>query len=390
MARVIFHIDLNSYYASAEIVRNSALEGLPVVVGGLSKRGVICTASYEARKFGVRSAMPLYQALELCPDLIVLKGDHDYYSQLSKKFFAFLKTYTNLIEIASIDECYMDVTDIIKNYARPLDLAWQIQEQLMQTLRLPCSIGVAPNKFLAKMASDMRKPMGITVIRKHEIATKLWPLSIDEMFGIGRKSAPILKANGINTIGDFANPKNEAFLLKTIGKAAPSLIANARGNGNDQLVYNTTVQSISQSTTINHDVFDYDECKNILTILTKSLVRRAKEESISGKMVSLSIRYHDFRNVVRSINLDYYTNDFNIILEHALLLFDMNFEDIPIRHLGVGLGSLSSKQKHIEQLDIFKQPEKKETDVLTELNKHLTSGKLVYASNLLNKKGFLK
>lgn len=386
MARVIFHIDLNSYYASAEIVRNSALAGQPVVVGGLSKRGVICTASYEARKYGVRSAMPLYKALELCPNLVVLKGDHNYYSELSKKFFSFLRTFTSFIEIASIDECYMDVTDIIMNYKRPLDLAWQIQEQLMETLKLPCSIGVAPNKFLAKMASDMRKPMGITVIRKHEVPTKLWPLSIDAMFGIGKKTAPILKNNGIKTIGDFADPKNETYLLKTIGKAAPSLIANARGNGNDQLVYNTTVQSISQSTTINHDVFDYDECKNILTVLTKSLVKRADADGITGKMVSMSIRYHDFRNVVRSVNLDYYTNDFNIILEHALLLFDSNYEDIPIRHLGVGLGSLSSKKKQIEQLNIFSKPKTQNIDVLDELNKHLSNGKLVYASNLLKEK----
>lgn len=386
MARVIFHIDLNSYYASAEIVRNSALAGQPVVVGGLSKRGVICTASYEARKYGVKSAMPLYKALELCPNLVVLKGDHNYYSELSKKFFSFLRTFTSFIEIASIDECYMDVTDIIKNYKRPLDLAWQIQEQLMETLKLPCSIGVAPNKFLAKMASDMRKPMGITVIRKHEVPTKLWPLSIDSMFGIGKKTAPILKNNGIKTIGDFADPKNESYLLKTIGKSAPSLIANARGNGNDQLVYNTTVQSISQSTTINHDVFDYDECKNILTVLTKSLVKRASAEGITGKMVSMSIRYHDFRNVVRSVNLDYYTNDFNLILEHALLLFDNNYEDIPIRHLGVGLGSLSSKKKQIEQLNIFSKPKTQNIDVLDELNKHLSNGKLVYASNLLKEK----
>lgn len=386
MARVIFHIDLNSYYASAEIVRNSALAGQPVVVGGLSKRGVICTASYEARKYGVKSAMPLYKALELCPNLVVLKGDHNYYSELSKKFFSFLRTFTNFIEIASIDECYMDVTDIIKNYKRPLDLAWQIQEQLMETLKLPCSIGVAPNKFLAKMASDMRKPMGITVIRKHEVPTKLWPLSIDLMFGIGKKTAPILKNNGIKTIGDFADPKNESYLLKTIGKSAPSLIANARGNGNAQLVYNTTVQSISQSTTINHDVFDYDECKNILTVLTKSLVKRASAEGITGKMVSMSIRYHDFRNVVRSVNLDYYTNDFNLILEYALLLFDNNYEDIPIRHLGVGLGSLSSKKKQIEQLNIFSKPKTQNIDVLDELNKHLSNGKLVYASNLLKEK----
>ncbi len=386
MARVIFHIDLNSFYASAEIVRNSALEGQPVVVGGLSKRGVICTASYEARKYGVSSAMPLFQAMDLCPDLVVVEGDMSYYSQLSKKFFEFLRTFTSCIEIASIDECYMDVTELIKNYKRPLDLAWQIQSEVKTKLKLPCSIGVGPNKFLAKMASDMRKPLGITVIRKHEIANKLWPLSIDEMFGIGKKTAPILKQNGIETIKDLADPKNEAFLLRTIGKSAPSLIANARGEGNDQLVYNTTVQSISQSTTINHDVFDYDECKNIVRVLSKTLSQRAMKSNITGKMVSISIRYHDFRNVVRSLNLDNYTNDFNILFEHALLLFDQNFEDIPIRHLGVGLSSLQSQDKTIQQLSIFSQEKVKKIDVLDELNQHLSKGKLIYASKLMKEK----
>lgn len=386
MARVIFHIDLNSFYASAEIVRNSALEGQPVVVGGLSKRGVICTASYEARKYGVKSAMPLFQAMDLCPKLVIVEGDMNYYAQLSKQFFAFLRTFTSCIEIASIDECYMDVTDLIKNYKRPLDLAWQIQSEVKSKLKLPCSIGVGPNKFLAKMASDMRKPLGITVLRKHEIPTKLWPLSIDEMFGIGKKTAPILKEHGIETIRDLADPKNEAFILRTLGKMAPSLIANARGEGNDQLVYNTTVQSISQSTTINHDVFDYDECKNILKVLAKTLSQRAIKNNLTGKMVSVSIRYHNFRNIVRSLNLDYYTNDFNLIFEHALLLFDQNYEDIPIRHLGVGLSSLQSQDNSIQQLSIFSQEKVKKIDVLDELNQHLSSGKLIYASNLMKEK----
>lgn len=385
MAKVIFHIDLNAFYASAEIVRNCALEGTPLVVSGFSKRSVVCTASYEARNYGVHSAMPLYQAFQLCPDLVVIKGDMEYYSQLSKRFFQFLKQYSNKLEIASIDECYLDVSECIMNYQRPLDLAWEIQQRIKEELRLPCSIGVAPNKFLAKMASDMHKPMGITVIRKHEIASKLWPLPIHEMFGIGKKTAPILKKMGIETIGDFADPKNEKMLIKTIGKAAPGLIANARGRGSDQLIYTTTIQSISQSTTINHDVFDYDECKNILRLLSSSLSKRAKKEKVSGKMISISIRYYDFRNAVRSLNLDYSSDDENIIFEHAMLLFDQNYEDIPIRHLGVGMGSLSSKDSQIEQLTIFTAPKPK-MDILEELNKQIIGSKLVYASSLVKEK----
>lgn len=385
MARVIFHIDLNAFFASAEVVRNSALEGLPIVVGGLSKRSVVCTASYVAREYGVRSAMPLFKALELCPDLIVLKGDYDWYKELSGRFFSYLKTFTPCIEIASIDECYMDVTEIICNYKRPLDLAWQIQQEVKEKLSLTCSIGVGPNKFLAKMASDMKKPMGITVLRKQEIERKLWPLSIDNMFGIGKKTAATLKKNGILTIKDIADPRNESYLLTTLGKQGRSVILNARGKGNDVLVYNTTLQSLSQSTTINHDVEEYSEICNIFRTLSKSLSKRAREHEVEGKMISVSIRYHDFRNVIRSLNIDYYTNDPGILYENAMLLFDQNFENIPIRHLGIGLGSLTSKKAKIEQMNIFTKP-KKQLDVLEELNKQIIGSPLIYASSLTKSK----
>lgn len=386
MARVLFHIDLNAFYASAEVLRNSALEGQPVVVGGLAKRSVVCTASYEARKFGVRSAMPLFQALELCPQLIIVEGEHAYYEEVSKRFFQYLKTYTPCIEIASIDECYMDVTDIIKEYDRPLDLAWQIQSEVKEILKLPCSIGVGPNKFLAKMASDMRKPMGITVLRKQEVQQKLWPLPIGDMYGIGKKKAVILQELGIETIGDLLRNENYYAITKVLKNSTADLLENARGNGSDALVYNATVQSISQSTTINHDVEDYIEMCNIFKILIKKLVSRAKEDNLKGKMVSVSIRYYDFKNVVRSLNLDTYTNEERTIYEHAMLLFDQHYEGLPVRHLGVGLGSLQSQSKTMEQLNIFQTNAHKQKNVLDELNKQILGNKLVYASDLLKKK----
>lgn len=385
MSKVIFHIDLNAFFASAELLRNSGLEGQPIVVGGLSKRSVVCTASYEARKYGVHSAMPLFQALSLCPELVVLKGDHKWYEECSKQFLDYIKTYTPLIEVASIDECYIDVSELIKKYKRPLDLAWEIQNGLKEKLRLPCSIGVAPNKFLAKMASDMRKPLGITVLRKQEIASKLWPLPISDMYGIGKKTVPMLKQNGIDTIGDMANPNNEKIIYEVLGNQGPKAIQNARGQGSDELVYSTTLQSISQSTTINHDVEDYSEMKNILRVLAKSLSERAKKNQVKGKLISISIRYFDFRNVVRSININDYSNDFMTIFEQAMFLFDNNYEEIPIRHLGIGLGSLSSASQDIQQLNLFKVDKEPEINVLDELNKGVLGNKLLYASDLLNK-----
>ena len=180
MARVLFHIDLNAFFANAEILRNSSYEDVPLVVGSLSRRGVVSTASYSARELGIHSAMPMSQALQICPQLIVLPVDFEWYEQLSQKFFNYIRKYSPYIEPVSIDECFVDVTQVIKKYPRPLDLAWQIQKGLKEETGLSCSIGVGPNRFLAKMASDMRKPMGITVLRKQEIAKKLWPLPIEQ------------------------------------------------------------------------------------------------------------------------------------------------------------------------------------------------------------------
>ena len=243
--RVIFHVDINAYYASAELLKNSALQGQPVAVAGLTRRSVVSTASYEARAYGVHSAMPLHEAMRLCPDLVVVAGDYKWYEELSGRFFAFLRRFTPYVEPASIDEGYMDVTEVIARYERPLDLAWQIQQGLLDELRLPVSIGVGPNKFLAKMASDMRKPLGITILRKQEVRKKLWPLPIESMFGIGKKTVPILKREGIETIGDVADPANESLILRLLGRHSITTIQHARGNGSNQLSCTSSVQSIS-------------------------------------------------------------------------------------------------------------------------------------------------
>ncbi|MFV0382162.1 MAG: DNA polymerase IV [Breznakia sp.] len=386
MGKVIFHIDLNAYFASAEILRNSALEGQAVVVGGLSKRSVVCTASYEARAYGVRSAMPLYEALKLCPDLIIVEGDMAYYKRISKQFFNFIRTYSPFLEIASIDECYVDMSEVIKHYKRPLDLAWEIQQNLKYKLNLKCSIGIAPNRFLAKMASDRYKPMGIFVLRKQEIQTKLWPLDIKEMFGIGKKTAPILIAQGITTIGELANPDNEAKARTILGKKAYVAIEHARGNGSDEIHFSHTIQSMSQSTTINHDVEDYGEICQILKKLSISLANRAKKAEVSGRLISISIRYHTFRTIVRSISLHQFVNDSEVLYEQALSMFDEHGEEIPIRHLGISLGTLNSDKNRIDQLSLF-QKAPKQADIVDTLNNEIVGeNKLMYASALLKEK----
>ena len=386
--RVIFHIDLNSFFASAEVLKNSALEGQPVVVAGMHRRSVVSTASYEARNYGVHSAMPLHMALEKCPQLVVVQGDYAWYEELSRRFFNYVKRFSPYLEPASIDECYIDVTEAIRAYKRPLDLAWRIQKGVYEDLRLPCSIGVGPNKFLAKMASDMRKPMGITVLRRQEIERKLWPLSIADMFGIGKKTVPLLERQGIYTIGDFANPANEAKIMALMGKHAYQLIQNARGFGSNRLDYNTSVQSIFQSTTLDTNIVEYEEVKSVFKRLANKLSQRAKQEDLRGALISISIRYADFTNAVRSTTTSEYTNDADVLLEHALLLFDQHNNGKEIRHLGIGLGSLFSKTRTVDQINLFQDVKAEptdSTDILKQLNKQLSTGKLMKASELLKK-----
>ena len=230
--QVIFHIDLNAFYASAEISRNPSLKGKPIVISGKSKRSIITTASYEARKYGIHSAMPLFQAKQLCKDLIILPADFELYHRLSNEFFTIIASYSEILEVASIDECYLDVTSIIQEKKiHPVVLAKDIQTKVYEQLNLQCSIGISPNKFLAKMASDMKKPMGITVLTRNNLKEVMWPLDIKDMFGISKKTHPKLRAVGINTIGDLADYKNYDNLKKVIGKNA--LLVYRKANGID-------------------------------------------------------------------------------------------------------------------------------------------------------------
>ena len=201
MAKIIIHVDLNAFFATAEQIRRPDYVGKPVIVGGLGPRGVVSTASYEARAYGVHSAMPIGEARMLCPNGIFLPGDYRYYEMLSRSFFGYLKNYSSLVEAASIDEGFVDMTSMLSKEKDPMAKLVQLQRGLLEQIGLKCSIGVGPTKFLAKMASDMKKPMGITVIRRKDVKKMLYPLPIDSFFGIGKKTAAYLRSKGINTIG---------------------------------------------------------------------------------------------------------------------------------------------------------------------------------------------
>ena len=257
--RVIFHIDMNSFYASVEQAHDPSLKGKPVAVAGNAKerRGIIVTSSYEARAQGIYTTMNVGEAKKKCPDLILLPPDFAKYRAASAAMFAILRSYTHLVEPVSIDEGYLDVTERSKTL-HTLELAQEMQQRILHELDLPCSIGIAPNKFLAKTASDMKKPMGITVLRKREIAALLWPLDVIEMHGVGASTAKKLNSIGIKTIGDLAKA-DERKLQKEFGKNGARLYKRANGEDPREVDPNAIfyTKSVGNSTTLQRDETEY-------------------------------------------------------------------------------------------------------------------------------------
>lgn len=353
--QIIFHIDLNAFYASAEISRNPDLEGKPLVISGKSKRSIITTASYEARKLGIHSAMPLFQAYQKCKNLVVLPADFELYHRLSSEFFSIVSSCSEILEVASIDECYVDVTNVIRdeNYD-PIELARKIQNDIYEQLSLKCSIGISPNKFLAKMASDMKKPMGITVLTRSNLKELMWPLDIKYMFGIGKKTQPRLREVGITTIEDIANYNNYNKLRQIIGKNA--LLLYRKANGIDNRVVDAKqneLKSVGNSTTLPHDTTDEIVLQDTLKQLARQVSVRATKRNLISNSIAITIKYTRFESVNRQTTINSYINDYENILSTAKMLFDANYDGRPVRLLGVSLNNTINKKNYKEQLNIF-------------------------------------
>ncbi|MCF0260437.1 MAG: DNA polymerase IV [Erysipelotrichaceae bacterium] len=389
MARVLFHIDLNAFFASAEELRHPEYKDEPLAVGSASARGVVATANYKAREYGIHSAMPVMQAFALCENLIVVPGDHDYYRKLSNQFFDYLRTWSGALEILSIDECFLDVTDVIRHYKRPLDLAVQIQQGVLHKLGLKCSIGVAPTRFLAKMASDMHKPLGITVLRKSEIPAKLYPLPVEEMIGIGKKTVPLLKKENIEKIGDLMLEENQPALKRILKSSYYDLQKKLKGLSSDQLVFSTTRKSVSHSRTFQQDLYSEQELVQAMEQLCREVCQAMNRAGRKGRMVSLILRDSSFRNKVRSVSLQNFTNDYAMIRQAAFNLLLENMEEgTGYRLLGISIGSLQDEKKVILQPTLFDKVQQDPTrQVLDTLNKSLQTEEghplLMKASDLL-------
>ena len=382
-------IDQKSFYATVECVARG-LDPMTtdlVVADPERSENTICLAvSPSLKSKGVSNRCRIKEIPKYLKYIVATPRMQLYIDCAAEIYGVFLKYVApEDIHVYSIDECFMDVTEIIKQYKRPLDLAFQIQQSVLNETGLSVSIGVAPNRFLAKMASDMRKPAGITVLRISELETKLWPLDISLMYGIGKKTVPELKKIGIQTIGDFASAENETKILQLMKNSGYALIQKARGHSSSQLHYSYTQKSCSVSKTYSSNIYTLKEAFDKVKELSIELSNRLKKDNQKGKLISISLRDLNFHTIVRSQSLNQYTNQPQIIYEIATNLIESNFESNGYRYMALTMASLQNANQIVDQISLFEIPIQDSKTIIEQLNHELKKDVLFRASDLLIK-----
>ncbi|MEI7636117.1 MAG: DNA polymerase IV [Syntrophus sp. (in: bacteria)] len=319
--RRILHIDMDAFFAAVEEMRNPDLKGKPVVIGGMgdpSKRGVVSTANYEARKYGIHSALPLRTAYKLCPQAVFLPVDFEAYEDASHQFKAVLLNITTIIEDVGIDEAYLDISDEPDTNEIIVD---KIKTGIYEKTGLTCSIGIAPNKLLAKIASDIQKPNGLTVFTGDDIESRLWPLPIRKLYGIGPKTEEHLKTMKVDTIGQLANLSMDVLIQRFGVSYGQYLYEAAKGIDESPLVTHWEPKSFSRETTFQTDVKDWQTIAKTIAELTKEVVADLIRKGYSARTVTLKIRFDDFRTITRGCSLNNATNSEDDIRRTAFACF---------------------------------------------------------------------
>ncbi|MCR6545192.1 DNA polymerase IV [Dehalobacterium formicoaceticum] len=355
MQPVIFLVDMNAFFISCEMTRNPELKGKPAAVAGNPKKrtGIILAANYEARAQGVKTAMVLHEALRLCPGMLLVPPDHHFYEEKSHQVMDLLAHYSPLIEQNSIDEAWLDMTGTEGLFGKPEDAAEKILSEIKEQLGLWCSVGIATNKFLAKMASEIKKPLGITTLWPNEIESKLWPLPVRSMYGVGKKTAEKLNHMGIHTIGDLAKLDPDR-LVKNLGKAGREHHQHANGLDFSPLTPRTSgdMKSIGRSKTLPQDLADLNQAKIILLELTERVGITARKYEKKGNTVQITLKYSDFKIITRQMTIPR-TNATLEIYHAGCTLLEENWQaKKPIRLLGISIGGFNPEENP-EQMSLF-------------------------------------
>lgn len=342
--RKIIHVDMDAFYASVEQMDNPELKGKPIAVGGSKERGVVAAASYEARKFGVRSAMPSSQAYKNCPHIIFVKPRFERYKEISNKIREIFSRYTDLIEPLSLDEAYLDVTENKKNIFFATQIAIEIRKAIKEEIGLTASAGVSFNKFLAKIASDENKPDGLTVITPEQAPKFIEGLDIQKFFGIGKVTAQKMMQKGIFTGADLKN-KDLDFLVKHFGKSGKYYYHMVRLEDNRRVNPNRIRKSIGVENTFFDDIFDEKEIVEKLNKLAVELAKRMQKSKAKGKTLTLKVKFHDFSVLSRSLTFPFYiSQELNIKDGWQQIIEGKDVFKKPIRLLGLSVSNLERNQ----------------------------------------------
>ncbi|HNV86723.1 MAG TPA: DNA polymerase IV [Candidatus Omnitrophota bacterium] len=343
----IIHIDMDAFYAAVEQRDNPELRGKPVIVGGSpTGRGVVSTASYEARKFGVHSAMPAGQAKKLCPQGIFLKPNFEKYETASRQIHSIFRQYTDIVEPVSLDEAYLDVSKNKLNLDDPVMIARLIKQSIRAVTRLTASAGVAPNKFLAKIASDMKKPDGLFVVTPDEVENFLEPLPVRKIPGVGPVTEKKLTRLGIETCGTLLS-KSKEELRKHFGKFGIDLWEMARGIDASPVIVGWKAKQIGCEETFEKDLLSLEDLKRELKLLAAETLSRAREDKKSGRTLTLKVKYADFTVITRSETVTHPLEDTEEIAARAFSLLRKKTEAgrRKIRLLGISLSGFAGEKK---------------------------------------------
>ena len=344
--RKIIHIDMDAFYASVEQRDNPEYRGKPLVVGGMpqGRGGVVAAASYEARKYGIRSAMPSKQALQLCPDVIFIRPRFAAYKEVSRKIRAIFSRYTDLIEPLSLDEAYLDVTEDKQGIGSAIEIAKRIKQAIKDELNLTASAGVSINKFVAKVASDLNKPDGLSFISPAQIEDFMEKLPVEKFFGVGRVTAGKMKGMGLHTGADLKK-LTETELTQHFGKAGHFYYRIVRGVDDRPVQPDRETKSVGAEDTFAYDLTTYEEMAVEIDKIAEIVGERLQRHALLGRTITLKIKYHDFKQITRSQSLPKPVNDVAIISETArYLLAGTDLANKKVRLLGVSLSNFNEQQ----------------------------------------------
>jgi DNA polymerase-4 len=342
---------MDAFFAAVEVLDKPHLKGKPVIVGGITNRGVVSTASYEARKYGVHSAMPIYEAKTRCPEGIFLPVRKRRYAEFSRKVLDILKGFSPLVEQVSIDEAYLDITGTEALFGAPDQVARRIKETVRNNTGLTCSIGAAPSKFLAKVASDMNKPDGLTIILGADVDKFLSQLPVEKIPGAGKRSVERLHLYGIKMVGDLRRFSAER-LSRDFGKFGQRLHELATGEENSRVVVSRETKSISSESTLESNTKDRAALGKEIKYHAESVAERLRREKLRACTITIKIKYSDFSLVTRGHTIGKATDSSRAIVDAAMKLFMDNPLRSKVRLMGVGASNLESSEKNI-QMELF-------------------------------------